>query len=229
MKIHPCLTAAVLVTASVAGARAESVDMELIIAVDVSSSVDGQEYRLQMGGIAAAFRNRSVLDAISTLGPGGLAVLVIQWSDDREQAPVTGWRVIRSVADAVAFSRELRVAPRTIPGGQTSIAGAMEFAIRELATNRFESGRQVIDVSGDGRANNGVHPMALRDRAIEQGITVNGLAILNEEPFLDDYFEHSVIGGVGAFLMVADDYRDFAVSMQQKLVREIGLPVAMVP
>lgn len=69
--------------------------------------------------------------------------------------------------------------------------------------------------------------MSLRDEAIEQGVTVNGLAILNEEPFLDDYFEHSVIGGAGAFLMVADDYRDFAASIQQKLLREIGLPIAI--
>ena len=122
-------------------------------------------------------------------------MLVMQWSDNREQAPVTGWRVIRSTADAVAFSRELRTAPRAIPGGQTSIAGAIEFAMGELATNGFEGNRRVIDVSGDGRANNGVHPMSLRDQAIEQGVTVNGLAILNEEPFLDDYFEHSVIGG----------------------------------
>lgn len=218
---------AVAVLATVECAAAEPVDMELIIAIDVSSSVDEQEYRLQMGGIAAAFRNPSVLDAIRSVGPGGLAVLVMQWSDNREQAPVTGWRVIRSTADAVALSRELRMAPRAIPGGQTSIAGAIAFAMEELATNGFEGNRRVIDVSGDGRANNGVHPMSLRDQAIEQGVTVNGLAILNEEPFLDDYFEHSVIGGAGAFLMVADDYRDFAAAIQQKLLREIGLPVAI--
>ncbi len=227
MKSRWCVVVAVCLAATFAKARADTADMELVIAVDVSSSVDEQEYRLQMGGIAAAFRSRSVLDAIATLGPGGLAVLVIQWSDDREQVPVTGWRVIRSVADALAFSRDLRTAPRTIPGGQTSIAGAIGFAVEELANNGIESNRRVIDVSGDGRANNGIHPMTLRDQAIEEGITVNGLAILNEEPFLDDYFEHSVIGGIGAFLMVADDYRDFAASIQQKLVREIGLPIAM--
>ena len=221
------LLAVMTLTAAGHAVAAEPVDMELIIAVDVSSSVDENEYRLQMGGIAAAFRNPSVLDAIRSLGPGGLAVLVMQWSDNREQAPVTGWRVIRSAADAVAYARELREAPRVIPGGQTSIAGAIEFAMGELATNGFEGNRQVIDVSGDGRANNGVHPMSLRDEAIEQGVTVNGLAILNEEPFLDDYFEHSVIGGAGAFLMVADDYRDFAASIQQKLLREIGLPIAI--
>ncbi len=221
------LLAVAVLAAVECAAAAERVDMELIIAIDVSSSVDEQEYRLQMGGIAAAFRNPSVLDAIRSVGPGGLAVLVMQWSDNREQAPVTEWRVIRSPADAVAFSRELRAAPRAIPGGQTSIAGAIEFAMGELATNGFEGNRRVIDVSGDGRANNGVHPMSLRDQAIEQGVTVNGLAILNEEPFLDDYFEHSVIGGAGAFLMVADDYRDFAAAIQQKLLREIGLPVAI--
>ncbi len=207
-------------------AASEPVDLELVIAIDVSSSVDESEYRLQMGGIAAAFRNPAVLDAIRSLGPGGLAVLVMQWSDNREQAPIGGWRVIRSPTDATVFSRHLRAAPRAIPGGQTSIAGALKFAMEELATNGFEGNRQVIDVSGDGRANNGVHPMTLRDQAIELGVTVNGLAILNEEPFLDNYFEHGVIGGAGAFLMVADDYRDFAASILQKLLREIGIPVA---
>ena len=111
-----------------------------------------------------------------------------------------------------AARRQLRV-PSSSPWRNSRLTGLR-------ATGRW------IDVSGDGRANNGVHPMTLRDQAIELGVTVNGLAILNEEPFLDNYFEHGVIGGAGAFLMVADDYRDFAASILQKLLREIGIPVA---
>ncbi len=227
MKFWPTLLCVGVLQTAGFPVAAESVDMELIIAIDVSSSVDEREYRLQMGGIAAAFRHPAVLDAIGAMGPGGLAVTVVQWSDNREQASVTDWQIIRSTADAAAYSRLLRSAPRAIPGGQTSIAGAIAFAMQELESNGIESNRRVIDVSGDGRANNGVHPMTLRDLAIEQGVTVNGLAIVNEEPFLDNYFEHSVIGGVGSFLMVADDYRDFAAAIQQKLLREIGLPVAL--
>lgn len=207
-------------------AAAEPVDLELVVAIDVSSSVNGEEYRLQTLGIAAAFRNPAVLEAIRTLGPGGVAVAVVQWSDNGEQEVIEDWRVIRNEADAASFSRRLRNAPRLIPGGQTSIAGAIEFSLAQLESNGYEGSRQVIDISGDGRANNGVHPMSLRDRAIDSGVTINGLAILNEEPFLDGYFEHGVIGGAGAFLMVADDYRDFAAAMLQKLLREIGLPIA---
>ena len=201
---------------------AEPVDMELVIAVDVSSSVDENEYRLQMEGIAAAFRDPSVLDAIRALGPIGLAALVMQWSDNREQVPVAGWHVIWRAADAAAYAHELQEAPRAIPGGQTSIAGATEFAIGELANNGFNSTRQAIIVSADGRSINGIHPKALRDQATRQGITINGLAILNEEPFLDDHFRQSVIGGRGAFLAVMDDYRNFAAAMQQTVVHAIN-------
>ncbi len=204
---------------------AEPVDLELVIAIDVSSSVNEEEYLLQTRGIAAAFRNSAVLDAIATLGIG-LAVAVVQWSDDKEQELLADWRVIRTETDAVRLSRTLRNAPRLIPGGQTSIAGAINFSLEQFETNGYEGSRQVIDVSGDGRANNGVHPMGSRDEAIGEGVTVNGLAILNEEPFLDGYFEHSVIGGAGAFLMVAEDYRDFAAAILQKLLREIGQPIA---
>ena len=98
--------------------------------------------------------------------------------------------------------------------------------IDEIENNQFESSRKVIDVSGDGRSNNGIHPMSIRDAAIEKGITINGLVILNEEPFLGGYFERSVIGGYGAFMMVAEDYRDYAAMILQKLLREIGLPVS---
>ncbi len=203
-----------------------SVDLELVLAVDVSSSVDEEEYQLQVRGIAAAFRHPDVVAAIQTSGGNGIAVAMVQWSDNEEQSLVGGWQVIKDNADAAEYARIIRRSPRTIPGGQTSIAGVLSFAIEQIENNNFKSSRRVIDVSGDGRSNNGLHPMSIRDHAIENNITINGLVILNEEPFLGGYFERSVIGGSGAFMMVAEDYRDYAAMILQKLLREIGLPVS---
>lgn len=203
-----------------------NVDLELVLAVDVSSSVDEKEYQLQVRGIAAAFRHPDVVSAIQASGENGIAVAMVQWSDNEEQALVGGWHVIRDSADAAEYARIIRRSPRIIPGGQTSIAGALSFAIDEIENNNINSSRRVIDVSGDGRSNNGIHPMSIRDNAIDNNITINGLVILNEEPFLGGYFERSVIGGHGAFMMVAEDYRDYAAMILQKLLREIGLPVS---
>ena len=155
-----------------------------------------------------------------------MAVALIQWSDNREQAFAVDWRHIQNQAESINFSREILYTPRKILGGQTSVAGAITFALGELASNKYIGTRKVIDISGDGRANTGVHPMSVRDMAIENGVTISALTILNEEPFLDEYYEYSVIGGQGSFVMVAEDYTDFATAIFQKLLREIGLPLA---
>ena len=203
-----------------------SVDLELVLAVDVSSSVDEEEYQLQVRGVAAAFRHPDVVAAIEGTGGNGLAVAMVQWSDNEEQVLVGGWHIIRNAADAAQYARIIKRSPRIIAGGQTSIAGALSFSINEINNNNIDSNRKVIDVSGDGRANNGIHPMNIRDIAIDQGITINGLVIINEEPFLDGYFERGVIGGRGGFVMIAEDYRDYAAMILQKLLREIGMPVS---
>ena len=202
------------------------VDLELVLAVDVSSSVDEEEYQLQVRGVAAAFRHPDVVAAIEGTGGNGLAVAMVQWSDNEEQVLVGGWHIIRNAADAAQYARIIKRSPRIIAGGQTSIAGALSFSINEINNNNIDSNRKVIDVSGDGRANNGIHPMNIRDIAIDQGITINGLVIINEEPFLDGYFERGVIGGRGGFMMIAEDYRDYAAMILQKLLREIGMPVS---
>ena len=202
------------------------VDLELILAIDVSSSVDEIEYQMQMQGIANAFRHPDVISAMRSSGSKGMAVALIQWSDNREQAFAVDWRHIQNQAESINFSREILYTPRKILGGQTSVAGAITFALGELASNKYIGTRKVIDISGDGRANTGVHPMSVRDMAIENGVTINALTILNEEPFLDEYYEYSVIGGQGSFVMVAEDYTDFATAIFQKLLREIGLPLA---
>ena len=202
------------------------VDLELVLAVDVSSSVDDEEYQLQIRGVGAAFRHPDIIAAIESTGGNGIAVVMVQWSDNEEQALVGGWHIIKDVSDAAEYARIIRRAPRIIAGGQTSIAGALTFSIEQINNNNIDSSRKVIDVSGDGRANNGVHPMKIRDIALEQNITINGLVIINEEPFLDGYYERGVIGGRGGFIMIAEDYRDYAAMILQKLLREIGMPVS---
>jgi len=202
------------------------VDLELVLAVDVSSSVDEEEYQLQVRGVAAAFRHPDVVVAIEGTGGNGIAVALVQWSDNEEQVLVGGWHIIRNAADAAQYARIIKRSPRIIAGGQTSIAGALSFSINEINNNNIDSNRKVIDVSGDGRANNGIQPMNSRDIALDQGITINGLVIINEEPFLDGYFERGVIGGRGGFMMIAEDYRDYAAMILQKLLREIGMPVS---
>ena len=202
------------------------VDLELVLAVDVSSSVDDEEYQLQIRGVGAAFRHPDIIAAIESTGGNGIAVVMVQWSDNEEQALVGGWHIIKDVSDAAEYARIIRRAPRIIAGGQTSIAGALTFSIEQINNNNIDSSRKVIDISGDGRANNGVHPMKIWDIALEQNITINGLVIINEEPFLDGYYERGVIGGRGGFIMIAEDYRDYAAMILQKLLREIGMPVS---
>jgi hypothetical protein len=202
------------------------VDLELVLAVDVSSSVDEEEYQLQIRGVGAAFRHPDIIAAIESTGGNGIAVGMVQWSDNEEQALVGGWHIIKDAADAAEYARIIRRAPRIIAGGQTSIAGALTFSIDQINNNNIDSSRKVIDVSGDGRANNGVHPMQIRDIALDQNITINGLVIINDEPFLDGYYERGVIGGRGGFMMIAEDYKDYAAMILQKLLREIGMPVS---
>ena len=200
------------------------VDLELLLAVDVSSSVDREEYDLQMRGLSEAFRHPAVQDAVLAAGHLGIAVAVVQWSDSNDQSLVIDWTVIHDAASTEALAERIGNTERVVSGSQTAISGALAFSLQQLTTNRFEGRRQVIDVSGDGRANSGDHPMALRDLAVANGVIINGLAILNEEPFVDSYYRYTVIGGDGAFLMTAHDYEDFAVAILEKLIREIDLP-----
>ena len=209
------------------GAGAQSVrpvDLELLLAVDVSSSVDGSEYDLQMRGLSEAFRHPAVQAAVRAVGHLGVAVAVVQWSDSNDQALVVDWTVIHDVASTEALAEKIGNTERIVSGSQTAISGALAFSLHQLTVNGFEGRRRVIDVSGDGRANSGDHPMAVRDLAVANGVVINGLAILNEEPFVDSYYRYTVIGGDGAFLMTAHDYEDFAVAILEKLIREIDLP-----
>ena len=215
-----------LACAPAAAAAQEPVELELALAVDVSSSVDDDEYFLQMYGLAQAFRHPDVLAAIRNAGAGGVAVALLQWADSSKHAVAVDWTAVHDDASAAAFANRVLAAPRAIVGGQTSISGAIRFAMREFETNDFDGARRAIDISGDGRANAGSPPERARRAAEAAGVTINALAIRNEEPFVASYFRNSVIAGPGAFLVVADDYDDFAAAMIEKLIREIGIPLA---
>ncbi len=206
------------------------VDLELVLAVDTSSSVSPDEFNLQMQGLAAAFREPAVHAAIQAAGDLGIAVAMVQWSDNRKQTLAISWQMVRDPGSALAFAGAIDATPRYLIGGGTAIGGAVNFSAFHLRTNRFEGRRKVIDVSGDGRTNQGSNPARARDDAVAQGITINGLAILNEDALVDRHYLANVIGGTGSFVMQADDYADFARAIVEKLIKEIaGVPIAALP
>ena len=203
------------------------VDLELVLAVDTSSSVSREEFDLQMRGLAQAFREPAVIAAIQSIGDLGVAVAMVQWSDNRKQNVAIDWALLTDEASALGFSREIENTPRFLVGGGTALGGAITFSTRQFERNGFEGRRKVIDISGDGRTNQGGHPSPIRDQAVARGITVNGLAILNEDIYVDRYYLYNVIGGTGAFVMTASDYEDFATAIPEKLIKEIaGAPIA---
>jgi hypothetical protein len=205
-----------------AALHAERVDLELVLALDASLSVDDEEFALQLHGLAEAFRNEAVVAAIRAAGDHGIAVLLLQWSDRAQQSVAVDWTAVRDAAGARALADKIARAPRAYSGAGTAIGRALETAIPLFRSNGFEGDRRVIDLSGDGIDNRGPLPPEIRDAAVAAGITVNALAILNEDPYLDAYYQRNVIGGTGAFVMTAVDYRDFAVAIVRKLIREIA-------
>lgn len=210
--------------------HAEPVQLELILAVDTSLSVSNEEFALQMQGLANAFRDRAVIAAIRAAGDHGIAVMLMQWSDRLQQQVTTDWTVVRDAAGSYGFADRIDRSARYFDGAGTAIARAMEFAVPLFRDNGLEGDRKVIDLSGDGIDNRGPLPRTLHGLTVAEGITVNGLAILNEDKFLDRYYADNVIAGTGAFVMIAADYRDFAEAIIRKLIREISAaPVAEAP
>jgi hypothetical protein len=199
------------------------VDLALILAIDCSFSVDSREFALQMEGIGSAFMRDDVKKAIAQGARQRIAVSVVQWSDERNQIVSLPWTVVASAADADELGRLLSSMPRQLTEGGTSISAALAFSA-PLFEAAPSAERQVIDVSTDGRNNSGPPVSPLRDRLVAQGITINGLTILNEWPTLDTYFENNVAGGVGYFVIPANDYEDYGEAMFRKLLREITGP-----
>lgn len=200
------------------------VDVELVIAVDSSASIDDREFSLQMAGIAQAFRDPDVIAAI-TSGPNvRVAVAAIFWAESGYPSDITPWYVLNDAASAHRFATTIERWPRRIAGG-TGIGTALLHSIKQLDYNAFEGRRRIIDISGDGRETTMrefyITALQARAMALNRGITINGLAILNDEPELDVYYRDEVAGGPDSFVLVAREIEDFAEAMRLKLIREL--------
>jgi hypothetical protein len=220
-----------------APARAEEpVDTLLVLAVDISRSVDEDEARLQRLGYRNGISDPRVVQGMLAGALGSIGLAYVEWAGSEYQRLVLPWRRIASQQDATAWAEALAEAPRQSLSW-TSISGALAFSGQVLAQAPFEGTRRVIDVSGDGVNNSGPPPEAVRDRLVADGVVINGLPIVNDRPTfgrgppipLDNYYRDSVIGGLGAFMIVAEDFESFGTAVRRKLIREIaGLPGAAV-
>lgn len=201
------------------------VALELVLAVDTSTSVNESEFLLQKQGIANAFRHPAVLEAIRAAGDHGIAVTVVQWSGQEQHETVVDWMLIRNETDAKRFAAAVDGMTRRLRG-LTDIGGAIRYSLRKLENNGFIGEREVIDISGDG-TNGGPSLSFERDRAIARNVTINGLVILEPDPDLWEFglLEHyvnEVVAGLGSFVMTAQNFDDFANVIRRKLIREIG-------
>ncbi|MFN6956667.1 MAG: DUF1194 domain-containing protein [Acetobacteraceae bacterium] len=205
----------------------EKVDLALCLAVDASSSVNFDEFGLMLGGYAAAFRDESVIAALMAGPRGAIAAAMLLWSGAGAQAVAVPWTRLEGEATARAFAEALDNAPRLVPAGATALGEGMAAGLALLAACPAEATRLVMDVSGDGRHNQGRPPAPVRDIGVAAGVTINALAVLDEEPDLLEHYRAEVIGGPGAFAMEAPDYAAFAVAIREKLLREIARGAAI--
>jgi hypothetical protein len=231
-----CQAAALLwLMAGGAPARAQAqapslpVALELVIAIDTSASVDDREFTLQVQGIARAFADREVIAAIESLGPAGMAVALVQWSGPDAFALAIPFNHVYDQRTAKAFGFLVGLTQRRSTAGTTAMAYSVSRAAELIEANEFAGDRRVIDVSGDGRNNTPPNVETVRDLVVGSGITINGLAILSDDPRLDVYYRRSLIGGQDAFAEVAGGFEEFAQAVQRKLVREIYPPLSRLP
>ncbi len=226
---------ALLVTAVQAPATraAEAVDLTLVLVTDVSRSVYDGEYELMKRGYASALTDPEVLAAIKGGAIGAVALNYVEFASAFEVRTVVDWMVVRDEASAKAFVEKLLAAPRSF-WGRTAISAGIDHAMKSLRTSGFETQRMVIDVCGDGTNNNGRDVSTARDEAVEAGVTINGLAIINDSPQvwslahtqppggLANYYRENVTGGVGSFVLEIHDFRSFGDAMKRKLINEIA-------
>ena len=205
------------------GAQAASVDLRLVLAVDCSYSVDAREFRLQMQGIASAFRSEELAQAIAQGDHRRIDVLLMQWSSESSQIVAVPWTPIASRADALAFAERVAATPRLTAEGGTSLSAALLFAAGLLEQSEGAL-RRVVDISADGRNNTGQEMGLVRNILVGRGITINGLAIENEVANLQGYFARHVVGGTDFFVVTAKNYDAYAEAIQRKLIREIAGP-----
>jgi len=212
-------------------AMAAEVDLQLVLAVDVSRSIDDQEFALQREGYAQAFTHPSVIQAIQSNPHGRIAVTFVEWAGSDFQRVIVPWTVISDQESGGLFSEAINREPRAF-WGWTSISGAIDYSMRQFEFSEHSSQRRVIDVSGDGINNSGRAANEARDEAVSAGVTINGLVIMNDRPTpgffqmpqppLDEFYRNNVIGGTGAFVIAIDDFSSFAYAIVNKLVKEIA-------
>jgi hypothetical protein len=217
-----------------APARAQQVDLLLVLAADVSRSVDHQKFMLQREGYAAAVSNPQVLEAIRSGPHGKIALNFLEWSGVGAQKVVIDWTLIDGRESARRFGDQLVEAPRSF-ADRTSISGGIEFAMTQLKRSPFQATRRTIDISGDGTNNAGRDVRIARDEAVAEGVTINGLVILSQTQVpwnpehtnppggLEKYFRDNVAGGPGSFVVAADGFESFGKAIVKKMIAEIAL------
>jgi hypothetical protein len=212
---------------------AESVDVALVMVSDVSRSIDDSEFKLQKDGYAAAFTSPEVVHAIQGGPIGAIGVAYVEFAGGSEVRTVLDWTVIRDAASAKAFADKLTAEPRSY-WGRTAISAGIDHAVQLMAESGLTPTRRVVDVCGDGTNNSGREVADARDDAVKSGITINGLAIINDHPVswtyahvqppggLPNYYRHNVTGGPGSFVLEVHDFHSFGEAMRRKLITEIA-------
>jgi hypothetical protein len=232
--VIPMATLSLLILAASKPARADDVDVALVLVTDVSRSIDDSEFKLEKDGYTSAFTNQKVLQAIQGGPSGKIAVSYLEFASSFEVRTVLDWTVIRDKASADAFVDKLAAAPRSF-WGRTAISAGIDQAVQLLAESGMNATRHVIDVCGDGTNNAGREVSDARDDAVKAGITINGLAIINDHPVswtfahvqppggLANYYRANVTGGPGSFVLEVHDFSSFGDAMTRKLVDEIAV------
>jgi hypothetical protein len=228
------LLAATALLCSLTTARAgEPVDLLLVLAADVSRSVNQPKFQLQREGYAQAIADKRVLDAVSSGRHRRIAICFVEWSGVSAQRMVIDWTIIDGPDSARKFGDQLLELPRSF-AERTSISGGIDFSMVMLERAPFDSARRTIDVSGDGTNNSGRDVTLARDEAVAKGVTINGLVILSDRPMawnpehtnppggLENYFRRNVVGGPGAFVIVAENFNSFGQAIIKKLIAEIA-------
>jgi hypothetical protein len=216
-----------------ASAAADDVDLLLVLAADVSRSIDTEKFQLQREGYATAVSDPRVLEAIKSGRTGRIGLSYVEWSGLTSQRLVVDWTTISNADSAKSFADRLLEAPRSF-ADRTSISAAIEFAMAQLGRAPFRSQRRTIDVSGDGTNNSGRDVAQARDEALAQDVTINGLVILSETPLawnpdhtnpaggLENYYRQNVIGGPGAFVLAAQGFNSFGEAIVKKMISEVA-------
>jgi hypothetical protein len=220
--IRGLLAAALIFAANARAAAQTAVDLLLVLAVDASGSVNQARFVLQQQGYAAAFRHPRVLRAIHSGAQRQIAAMMMQWTGPALQVLAVPWTLLKDEASVNGFADAIEKAPRDLFSGGTSISGAIDHGMRLLASAPYKGTKRVIDVSGDGSNNRGRPVTEARDDAVRAGVVINGLPILQLEPYLDRYYFDNVIGGPGSFMIPAETYEKFADAVLRKLVLEIA-------